>query len=102
MSYEFFSLLPVGALLSSSELLQMLTIRFPLIPISISEDQLLLRWGDFPIRSEWQEDIDISLTGGRVYLSFYTATSEQRVLIVSALEDGLTKMVGRPVQFEGQ
>jgi hypothetical protein len=99
MSYEYFVTINQRDIRPLAEFIQPILPWLPVEVLSISNEEVRLRWKNLPRRPDWPEDVIVMKNTRGIYISFHVGSEELRQLMLDSLNKLLNDEVGPAIKF---
>lgn len=98
MSYEYIakikSPLRLGGVIEAGNLPETAVI------LPMTDEKVLLRWNDAPMRSSWPEDVTVLREGSDLFVQIHAGQRDKIARFLSQLAQSVEKITGESIEFE--
>lgn len=99
MSYEYFATINQRDKCPLSELIQPILPNLPVEVLSITHEEVRLRWTNLPRRLDWPEDVIVMKNTRGIYISFHFGSEYLRKLMLELLNKLLNDEISPATKF---
>ena len=99
MAYEYWATINQSDKRTLQVIIQPILPSLPIELLSISNEEVRLRWKDLPRQLEWPEDVIVFKNARGIFISFHFGSDVLRQLMLNCLIKSINDNVGAEIKF---